>query len=153
MPRTEGRILNCRHRAGPDRAARRCAADRYLGQDVRLFSGTLRDNLNLTMLERDDDRLQPRLIAGVWGRLCAKPPQGSWTLEIRTQGGGPVYRSDNLLVGRACWFARIRRSACWMNRRLKLDQRLEGTLVFANCKRMAGRQPRSSRRTVRRSLH
>ena len=29
----------------------------YLGQDVRLFSGTLRDNLNLTMLERDDDRL------------------------------------------------------------------------------------------------
>ncbi|MGR3435676.1 MAG: ATP-binding cassette domain-containing protein, partial [Shimia sp.] len=28
-----------------------------LSQDVRLFSGTLRENLNLTQLERDDDRL------------------------------------------------------------------------------------------------
>ena len=29
----------------------------YLGQEVRLFSGTIRDNLNLSQLERDDDRL------------------------------------------------------------------------------------------------
>ncbi|MEM1301957.1 MAG: ATP-binding cassette domain-containing protein, partial [Pseudomonadota bacterium] len=29
----------------------------YLSQDVRLFAGTLRDNLNLNQLERDDDRL------------------------------------------------------------------------------------------------
>jgi len=29
----------------------------YLSQEVRLLSGTLRDNLNLTMLERDDERL------------------------------------------------------------------------------------------------
>jgi len=33
----------------------------YLGQDVRLFAGSLRDNLNLTMLERDDDRLMQAL--------------------------------------------------------------------------------------------
>jgi ATP-binding cassette subfamily C protein LapB len=40
----------------------------YLGQEVRLFSGTLRDNLNLTQLERDDDRLLQALdFAGLGG--------------------------------------------------------------------------------------
>src|SRR5690606_23243501 len=29
----------------------------YLGQEVRLFAGTLRDNLNLSQLERDDERM------------------------------------------------------------------------------------------------
>ena len=29
----------------------------YLGQEVRLFNGTLRDNLNLSLLHSDDDRL------------------------------------------------------------------------------------------------
>ncbi|WP_425073748.1 ATP-binding cassette domain-containing protein [Sagittula sp. S175] len=33
----------------------------YLGQDVRLFHGTLRDNLNLSLLERDDQRLMDAL--------------------------------------------------------------------------------------------
>ncbi|MEP4197630.1 MAG: ATP-binding cassette domain-containing protein [Aliishimia sp.] len=33
----------------------------YLGQDVRLFAGTLRDNLNLTLLEGDDARLMQAL--------------------------------------------------------------------------------------------
>lgn len=38
----------------------------YLGQEVRLFGGTLRDNLNLTMLERDDERLIQALDFAGW---------------------------------------------------------------------------------------
>lgn len=48
----------------------------YLGQDVRLFSGTLRDNLNLTLLERDDDRLFAALGLRWAGAVCEGTPQG-----------------------------------------------------------------------------
>ncbi|PID36486.1 MAG: ABC transporter ATP-binding protein [Rhodobacterales bacterium] len=59
----------------------------YLGQDVRLFAGTLRDNLNLTMLERDDERLLQALdFAGI-GEFVRRHAKGL-DLEIRDAGEG-----------------------------------------------------------------
>ncbi len=59
----------------------------YLGQDVRLFAGTLRDNLNLTLLDRDDDRLLAALdFAGI-GAFVRGHAKGL-DLEIRDNGEG-----------------------------------------------------------------
>lgn len=59
----------------------------YLGQDVRLFAGTLRDNLNLTMLERDDSRLMDALdFAGI-GAFVRAHPRGL-DLPIGDNGAG-----------------------------------------------------------------
>lgn len=59
----------------------------YLGQDVRLFSGTLRDNLNLTQLERDDDRLLQALDFAGLGPFVRGNPRGL-DHEIREMGEG-----------------------------------------------------------------
>ncbi len=59
----------------------------YLGQDVRLFAGTLRDNLNLTLLERDDDRLLRSLDFSGLGDYVRGHPKGL-DLEIRDGGAG-----------------------------------------------------------------
>ncbi len=59
----------------------------YLGQDVRLFSGTLRDNLNLTMLERDDNRLMEALDFAGLGTFVRTHPKGL-DLEILDAGAG-----------------------------------------------------------------
>ena len=59
----------------------------YLSQEVRLFSGTIRDNLNLTQLERDDERLFAALdFAGI-GQFVRNHPRGL-DLEIRELGEG-----------------------------------------------------------------
>ena len=56
-------------------------------QEVRLFSGTIRDNLNLTQLERDDERLFAALdFAGI-GQFVRNHPRGL-DLEIRELGEG-----------------------------------------------------------------
>ena len=64
----------------------------YLGQDVRLFSGTLRDNLNLTMLERDDTRLMEALDFAGLGTFVKGHHKG---LDLDILDGGPraVYRA------------------------------------------------------------
>jgi ATP-binding cassette subfamily C protein LapB len=57
----------------------------YLGQDVRLFAGTLRDNLNLTSLERDDDRLMEALDFAGLGAFVRGHPRG---LDLLVRDGG-----------------------------------------------------------------
>ncbi len=59
----------------------------YLGQDVRLFAGTLRDNLNLSMLEREDDRLLQALDFAGLGPFVRGHARGL-DLEIRDMGEG-----------------------------------------------------------------
>lgn len=59
----------------------------YLSQDVRLFAGSLRDNLNLTGLERDDDRLLAALDFAGLGPFVRSHPKGL-DLEIRDAGEG-----------------------------------------------------------------
>lgn len=57
----------------------------YLGQDVRLFSGTLRENLNLTMLERNDERLMEALDFAGLGQYVRSHPKG---LDLPIADGG-----------------------------------------------------------------
>lgn len=59
----------------------------YLSQDVRLFSGTLRDNLNLTQLERDEERLYRALDFAGLGPFLRGHPKGL-DLPIRDGGEG-----------------------------------------------------------------
>lgn len=57
----------------------------YLSQDVRLFSGSLRDNLNLTQLERDDARLYAALDFAGLGPFVRNHPRG---LDLAIRDGG-----------------------------------------------------------------
>lgn len=99
----------------------------YLGQDVRLFAGSLRDNLNLTQLERDDERLMQALDFAGLGTFLRNHPQG---LDLQVRDGG-----EGLSVGQ-------RQSIGWARLWLQdppvvlldeptaaLDQTLERTLV------------------------
>lgn len=99
----------------------------YLGQDVRLFAGSLRDNLNLNQLERDDDRLLAALDFAGLGPFLRNHPQG---LDLQVRDGG-----EGLSVGQrqSIGWARL-----WLqNPRIvlldeptaALDQTLERTLV------------------------
>ncbi|GGG71715.1 ABC transporter ATP-binding protein/permease [Salipiger pallidus] len=67
------------------RDLRRCIG--YLGQDVRLFQGTLRDNLTLSLLERDDARLYEALDFAGLGQFVKQHPKGL-DLDIRDGGEG-----------------------------------------------------------------
>ncbi len=59
----------------------------YLGQEVRLFSGTLRDNLNLSLLEADDDRLMQALEFAGLGAFVRAHHKGL-DLDISDAGQG-----------------------------------------------------------------
>lgn len=59
----------------------------YLSQDVRLMAGTLRDNLNLGQLERDDSRLMEALDFAGLGAFVRSHHKGL-DLEIGDGGGG-----------------------------------------------------------------
>ena len=59
----------------------------YLSQEVRLFAGTLRENLNLTLLERDDERLMGSHDFAGLGEFVRNHPKGL-DLEIRDGGEG-----------------------------------------------------------------
>jgi ATP-binding cassette subfamily C protein LapB len=99
----------------------------YLSQEVRLFSGTLRENLNLTLLERDDDRLLQSLDFAGLGQFVRNHPKG---LDLEISDGG-----DGLSIGQ-------RQSLGWARLWLQdpkiclldeptaaLDQTLEATLI------------------------
>ncbi|MCT4555965.1 MAG: ATP-binding cassette domain-containing protein [Pelagimonas sp.] len=99
----------------------------YLGQDVRLFHGTLRDNLNLNLLERDDERLFEALDFAGLGQHVKSHPKG---LDLDIMDGG-----EGLSVGQ-------RQSIGWARLWLQdpdiclldeptaaLDQTLEKTLI------------------------
>ncbi|MEP4036465.1 ATP-binding cassette domain-containing protein [Pseudophaeobacter sp.] len=59
----------------------------YLSQDVRLFAGSLRDNLNLNQLERDDTRLMAALDFSGLGAYVRGHHKGL-DLDIGDGGGG-----------------------------------------------------------------
>lgn len=99
----------------------------YLSQDVRLFAGSLRDNLNLNQLERDDDRLLAALDFAGLGQFVRGHHKG---LDLDIRDGG-----EGLSVGQ-------RQSIGWARMWLQdpavvlldeptaaLDQTLEGALI------------------------
>ena len=99
----------------------------YLSQEVRLFAGTLRDNLNLTLLERDDDRLLRALDFAGLGPFVRSHPKG---LDLPIRDGG-----DGLSVGQrqSIGWARLwlqDPAVCLLDEpTAALDQTLEATLV------------------------
>jgi ATP-binding cassette, subfamily C, bacterial LapB len=99
----------------------------YLGQEVRLFSGTLRDNLNMTQLERDDDRLFQALDFAGLGPFVRNHPRGL-DLEIRELGEG-LSVGQRQSMGWARMWLQDPAVALLDEPTAALDQTLESTLV------------------------
>ncbi|MEH6675031.1 MAG: ATP-binding cassette domain-containing protein [Sulfitobacter sp.] len=134
---TEGRILIDGTELGQiePRDLRRLIG--YLGQDVRLFSGTLRDNLNLTMLERDDDRLHAALDFAGLGPFVRNHHKGL-DLEIKDAGAGLSIGQRQSIGWARLWLQDP--AICLLDEpTAALDQRLEATLVSRLQDWMAGR--------------
>ena len=99
----------------------------YLSQDVRLFTGTLRDNLNLNLLERNDDRLFDALdFAGV-GEFVRNHPRGL-DLEISDNGEG-LSVGQRQSIGWARMWLQDPKIVLLDEPTSALDQTLEATLV------------------------
>ncbi len=99
----------------------------YLGQDVRLFAGTLRDNLNLTMLERDDKRLQEALDFAGLGPFVKEHHKGL-DLEIKDNGAGLSIGQRQSIGWARLWLQAPK--VCLLDEpTAALDQTLERTLV------------------------
>lgn len=99
----------------------------YLGQDVRLFAGTLRDNLNLTMLERDDARLQAALDFAGLGPFVKEHHKGL-DLEIKDNGAGLSIGQRQSIGWARLWLQDPK--VCLLDEpTAALDQTLERTLV------------------------
>ena len=99
----------------------------YLGQDVRLFSGSLRDNLNLTMLERDDDRLLAALDFAGLGPFVKNHHKGL-DLEIKDAGAGLSIGQRQSIGWARLWLQDP--AICLLDEpTAALDQKLEATLV------------------------
>ncbi len=109
----------------------------YLGQDVRLFSGSLRDNLNLTMLERDDDRLLEALDFAGLGSFVRNHHKGL-DLEIKDAGAGLSIGQRQSIGWARLWLQDP--AICLLDEpTAALDQRLEKALVTRLTQWMAGR--------------
>ena len=99
----------------------------YVGQDVRLFSGSLRDNLNLTMVERDDERLMAALDFAGLGQFLRAHPKGL-DLEIRDGGVGLSVGQRQSIGWARLWLQNP--PICLLDEpTAALDQTLETTLV------------------------
>ena len=99
----------------------------YLGQDVRLFAGTLRDNLNLTMLERDDVRLFEALDFAGLGDFVRGHPQGL-DLDIHEGGQGLSIGQQQSIGWARLWLQDP--AVCLLDEpTAALDQKLETALV------------------------
>ncbi|MEO0402068.1 MAG: ATP-binding cassette domain-containing protein [Pseudomonadota bacterium] len=99
----------------------------YLGQDVRLFSGTLRDNLNLTMLEQDDDRLYSALDFAGLGPFVKAHHKGL-DLDILDGGQGLSIGQRQSIGWARLWLQDP--AVCLLDEpTAALDQTLETTLV------------------------
>ncbi|MEM8654374.1 MAG: ATP-binding cassette domain-containing protein [Pseudomonadota bacterium] len=99
----------------------------YLGQDVRLFAGTLRDNLNLTLLERDDDRLYAALDFAGLGPFVKAHHKGL-DLEILDGGQGLSIGQRQSIGWARLWLQDP--AICLLDEpTAALDQTLEATLV------------------------
>ena len=99
----------------------------YLGQDVRLFTGTLRDNLNLTLLERDDARLMDALDFAGLGAFVRNHHKGL-DLEI-LDGGQGLSIGQRQSIGWARLWLQDPQICLLDEPTAALDQRLEATLV------------------------
>ena len=99
----------------------------YLGQEVRLFAGTLRDNLTLTLLERDDDRLMQALDFAGLGQFVKAHPRGL-DLIIGDGGSGLSIGQRQSLGWARLWLQNP--PVCLLDEpTAALDQRLEATLI------------------------
>lgn len=109
----------------------------YLGQDVRLFAGTLRDNLNLTMLERDDARLYAALDFAGLGPFVKAHHKGL-DLEIKDNGAGLSIGQRQSIGWARLWLQDPK--ICLLDEpTAALDQTLEATLVSRLQSWMEGR--------------
>lgn len=99
----------------------------YLGQEVRLFAGTLRDNLNMNQLERDDDRLFAALDFAGLGQFVRNHPRGL-DVEIREMGEG-LSVGQRQSIGWARIWLQDPAVAILDEPTAALDQTLETTLV------------------------
>lgn len=109
----------------------------YLGQDVRLFAGTLRDNLNLAMLERDDARLLQALDFAGLGPFVREHHKGL-DLEIG-DGGQGLSIGQRQSVGWARLWLQDPRICLLDEPTAALDQTLEKTLISRLESWLAGR--------------
>ena len=99
----------------------------YLSQEVRLFSGTLRENLNLSLLERDDDRLLAALDFAGLGPFVRNHPKGL-DLEISDGGEGLSIGQRQSIGWARLWLQDP--AVCLLDEpTAALDQTLETTLV------------------------
>lgn len=99
----------------------------YLGQDVRLFSGTLRDNLNLNLLEKDDTRLFEALDFAGLGQFVKAHPKGL-DLEIQDGGLGLSIGQRQSIGWARLWLQDP--AVCLLDEpTAALDQTLEATLI------------------------
>ena len=99
----------------------------YLGQEVRLLAGSLRDNLNTTQLERNDDRLLAALDFAGLGPFVRNHPRGL-DLEIKEMGEG-LSVGQRQSIGWARLWLQDPAVAILDEPTAALDQTLEGTLV------------------------
>lgn len=99
----------------------------YLGQEVRLIAGTLRDNLNMTQLERDDTRLFAALDFAGLGPFVRNHPRGL-DLEIRELGEG-LSVGQRQSIGWARLWLQDPQVVLLDEPTAALDQTLEATLV------------------------
>ena len=99
----------------------------YLGQEVRLFAGSLRDNLNTTQLERDDERLLEALDFAGLGPFVRSHPRGL-DLEIKEMGEGLSVGQKQSLGWARIWL-QDPAVAILDEPTAALDQTLETTLV------------------------
>ncbi len=99
----------------------------YLGQDVRLFAGSLRDNLNTTQLERDDARLLAALDFAGLGPFVRGQPRGL-DLEIKEMGEG-LSVGQRQSMGWARLWLQDPAVAILDEPTAALDQTLEATLI------------------------
>ena len=109
----------------------------YLSQEVRLFAGTLRENLNLTLLERDDDRFLAALDFAGLGDFVRNHPKGL-DLEIRDGGEGLSIGQRQSIGWARLWLQDPR--VCLLDEpTAALDQTLETALVARLTTWLAGR--------------
>lgn len=99
----------------------------YLSQDVRLFAGSLRDNLNLNQLERDDDRLLEALEFAGLGAHVRNHHKGL-DLEI-SDGGHGLSIGQRQSIGWARLWLQDPSVVLLDEPTAALDQTLERTLV------------------------
>lgn len=99
----------------------------YLSQEVRLFAGTLRENLNLTLLERNDERLLAALDFAGLGPYVRNHPKGL-DLDIHDGGEGLSIGQRQSIGWARLWLQDPR--VCLLDEpTAALDQTLEATLV------------------------